>query len=620
MNNFYILHDSQNTYYRNPFGAVKLGTEISIVIESQGCQQAFIELIHFDGHRQSILMEMFYKEGQNDICFFKTSFIATTKGVLNYYFVLKRQEQTIYYGNNNEGLGGIGQIYADNPKYYQITVYQDNLVPKWYKEGIIYQIFVDRFFNGNDNGLVDNPKKNSFIYGNWYDQPMYIKDADGKVLRWDFFGGNLKGIMKKLDYIKSLGVTTIYLNPIFESSSCHKYDTANYKNIDPMFGNDKIFKCLCSEANKYGIRIILDGVFSHTGSDSVYFNKNGNYDSLGAYQSKDSKYYEWYRFRDYPHDYESWWGFENLPNVDELNPSYMDYIINKDDSVLSKWMNLGVSGWRLDVADELPDEFIKAIKSKIKKIKNDSVLVGEVWEDASNKVSYGQKREYLYGDELDSVMGYTFRDIIIAFLNRGIDSHMLVKKFMSLYENYPKENFYASMNIIGTHDTERIITMFMNNYNDINIAKSMVKLAVAFQMTFPGVPVIYYGDEVGLEGQKDPDNRRTYPWNKEDKDILSWYKRLSGIRSNSLVLKRGELRFFDTNADVICFERSYKNSKLLVIINRNSNSSIKVEFGEVKGHYRDMLRDCKNDVYYSAEGIISVELKPAEVKLLVKVF
>ncbi|GFZ34420.1 alpha-amylase [Clostridium zeae] len=619
MNNFYILHDSQNTYYRNPFGAVKLGTEISIVIESQGCQQAFIELIHFDGHRQSILMEMFYKEGQNDICFFKTSFTATTKGVLNYYFVLKRQDQTLYYGNNNESLGGLGQIYVENPKYYQITVYQDNLVPKWYKEGIIYQIFVDRFYNGNDTGLVDNPKKNSFIYGNWYDKPMYIKDADGKVLRWDFFGGNLKGIIKKLDYIKSLGVTTIYLNPIFESPSCHKYDTASYKNIDPMFGDDEIFKYLCTVANKYDIRIILDGVFSHTGSNSVYFNKNGDYDSLGAYQSKASKYYEWYRFRDYPNDYESWWGFENLPNVDELNPSYMDYIINKDDSVLSKWMNLGASGWRLDVADELPDEFIKAIKHKIKKIKTDSVLVGEVWEDASNKVSYGQKREYLYGDELDSVMGYTFRDIIVGFLNRNIDSHMLLKKFMNLYENYPKENFYASMNILGTHDTERIITMFMNNYNDENVAKSMVKLAVAFQMTFPGVPVIYYGDEAGLEGQKDPDNRRTYPWNKEDKDILSWYKRLSGIRSNSLVLKRGELKFFDTNADVICFERSYKNSKILVVMNRNSNGSIKVEFGEVKGHYRDLLRDCKNDVYYSAEGIISVELKPVEVKLLVKV-
>ncbi|MBK1812622.1 glycoside hydrolase family 13 protein [Clostridium sp. YIM B02505] len=620
MNNFYILHDSQNTYYRNPFGAVKLGTEISIVIESQGCQEAFIELIHFDGHRQSILMEMFYKEGKKDICFFKTSFTAITKGVLNYYFVLKRQGQTLYYGNNNESLGGVGQIYADSPKYYQITVYEDNLVPKWYKEGIIYQIFVDRFFNGNDTGLVDNPKKNSFIYGNWYDKPMYIKDAEGKILRWDFFGGNLKGIIKKLDYIKSLGVTTIYLNPIFEAPSCHKYDTANYKNIDPMFGDDHIFKFLCSEANKHGIRILLDGVFSHTGSDSVYFNKNGNYDSLGAYQSKESKYYEWYRFRDYPSDYESWWGFENLPNVDELNPSYMDYIINKEDSVLSKWMNLGASGWRLDVADELPDQFIKAIKSKIKKLKDDAVLVGEVWEDASNKVSYGKRREYLYGDELDSVMGYTFRDIIIGFLNRNIDSHMLLKKFMNLYENYPKENFYASMNVLGTHDTERIITMFINTYNDENIAKSMVKLAVAFQMTFPGVPVIYYGDEAGLQGQKDPDNRRTYPWDKEDKDILSWYKRLSGIRSNSLVLKRGELKFFDTNADVICFERSYNNSKILVVMNRNSSNSIKVEFGEVKGHYRDMLRDCKNDVYYSAEGIISVELKPAEVKLLVKVF
>ncbi|QAA35422.1 glycoside hydrolase family 13 protein [Clostridium manihotivorum] len=620
MDNFYILHDSQNTYYRNPFGAVKIDTEISIVIETQGCQEAFIELIYFDGQRQNINMEMFHKEGQYNTCFFKTKFTAKTTGILSYYFILKRGSQSLYYGNNNEGLGGIGQIYYENPRFYQITVYEDSSVPNWYKEGIIYQIFVDRFFNGNDNGVVSNPKKNSFIYGNWYDEPMYIRDNSGKILRWDFFGGNLKGIVKKLSYIKSLGVTTVYLNPIFESPSSHKYDTSNYKNIDPMFGDDNIFKELCGEAKKLGIRLILDGVFSHTGSDSIYFNKQGNYETIGAYQSRQSVYYQWYRFKNYPDDYESWWGFDNMPNVDELNLSYMDYIVNKDDSVIVKWMKLGASGWRLDVADELPDDFIKAIKKRIRETKEDGVLIGEVWEDASNKVSYGQKREYLYGKELDSVMGYPFRDNIISFFNRDIGSQWLIKRFMSLYENYPKENFYASMNILGTHDTERIYTVFNNRYNNDSIATSMVKLAAAFQMTFPGVPVIYYGDEAGLKGGRDPDNRRAYPWGRENKEILSWYKRLASIRSNSLVLKRGELKFFHTNDDVICFERTYKNSCILVAINRNIDRTIKVEFGEIRGHFKSLLSNYKADTHYSANGSISIELKPMEVKLLVKLF
>ncbi len=620
MDNFYILHDSQNTYYRNPFGAVKIGTEISVLIETQGCQEAFIELIYFDGQRQNINMEMFHKEGQYNTCFFKTKFTAKTIGIINYYFVLKRGNQTLYYGNNSEGLGGIGQVYYENPRLYQITVYEDSSVPSWYKEGIIYQIFVDRFFNGNDDGVVSNPKKNSFIYGNWYDEPMYIRDNSGKILRWDFFGGNLKGIVKKLSYIKSLGVTTVYLNPIFESPSSHKYDTSNYKNIDPMFGDDNIFKELCGEAKSLGIRLILDGVFSHTGSDSIYFNKQGNYETIGAYQSRQSVYYQWYRFRNYPDEYDSWWGFDNMPNVDELNPSYMDYIVNKDDSVIVKWMKLGASGWRLDVADELPDEFIKAIKKKIRETKEDGVLIGEVWEDASNKVSYGQKREYLYGRELDSVMGYPFRDNIVSFFNRDIGSQWLVKRFMSLYENYPKENFYASMNILGTHDTERIYTVFNNRYNNGSIATSMVKLAAAFQMTFPGVPVIYYGDEVGLKGGRDPDNRRAYPWGRENKEILSWYKRLASIRSNSLVLKRGELKFFHTNDDVICFERIYKNSCILVAINRNIDRTIKVEFGEIRGHFKSLISNYKTDTNYSANGSISIELKPMEVKLLVKLF
>lgn len=618
MNNFYVLHDSQNLYFRSPFGAVKTSSNINLALEAEGCDEAVIEIIRFDGSRESIPMERHPKDGAWNVFLFKATInTGDIPGIINYYFTLRRGWQTIFYGDNWESLGGIGQIYYENPKWYQITVFKDFKVPEWYKEGIIYQIFVDRFYNGNENGEVSNAKSNCFIYGKWYDNPMYIKDEKGKVIRWDFFGGNLNGVLKKLSYIKSLGITAIYMNPIFESASSHKYDVGNYKKIDPMFGDEELFRNLCKEAENLGIRVILDGVFSHTGADSIYFNRYGNYNSLGAFQSKDSPYYSWYRFKNYPYDYEAWWGFENQPNVDELNPSYMEYIINGQDSVVEKWMKLGASGWRLDVADELPDEFIYELKKRIKEINKESVLIGEVWEDASNKVSYGKRRKYFLGEELDSVTGYPFRDIIISFLIRYLDSHGVRRRFMSLYENYPKESFYASMNVLGTHDTERILTALSGNGMGEENTKILLKLAVAFQMTFPGVPLIYYGDEAGVKGGKDPENRKTYPWGKEDKDILSWYKKLTHIRDHHQVFKRGDFRFFETHEDVLCFKRKDGDSKAIVIINRNTEASIKVEFGEVYGKYRNLLKD--EGIYYSPNGVMRVQLKPMEIKALINI-
>lgn len=618
MNNFYVLHDSQNLYFRSPFGAVKTSSNINLALEAEGCDEAVIEIIRFDGSRESIPMERHPKDGAWNVFLFKAAInTADIPGIINYYFTLRKGWQTIFYGDNWESLGGVGQIYYENPKWYQITVFKDFKVPEWYKEGIIYQIFVDRFYNGNENGEISNAKSNCFIYGKWYDNPMYIKDERGKVIRWDFFGGNLNGVLKKLSYIKSLGITAIYMNPIFESASSHKYDVGNYRKIDPMFGDEELFRNLCKEAENLGIRIILDGVFSHTGADSIYFNRYGNYDSIGAFQSKDSPYYSWYRFRNHPYDYEAWWGFENQPNVDELNPSYMEYIINGQDSVIERWMKLGTSGWRLDVADELPDEFIYELKKKIKELNKESVLIGEVWEDASNKVSYGKRRKYFLGEELDSVTGYPFRDIIISFLIRYLDSHGVRRRFMSLYENYPKESFYASMNVLGTHDTERILTALSENGMGEENAKVLLRLAVAFQMTFPGVPLIYYGDEAGVKGGKDPENRKTYPWGKEDKDILSWYKKLTHIRDHHQVFKRGDFRFFETHEDVLCFKRKDGESKAIVIINRNTEASIKVEFGEVYGKYRNLLKD--EGIYYSPNGVMRVQLKPMEVKALINI-
>lgn len=561
MDDIQIFHDSHNIELRSPFGAVSIGTKVRIRLWSSKKCSAYINLINFYNNQIEIQMnEIGWNSLVNNWIYEIEVDTSNNIGLIYYYFRVNYYGRDIIYGNNIESLGGIGQVYFNEPVSYQITIYSKQEVPSWYREGIIYQIFVDRFFNGEDEGKVLNPKKNTFIYGNWDDSPMYIKDMDGNIVRWDFYGGNLLGVKKKLEYIKSLGVNVIYFNPIFDSPSCHKYDTGDYEKIDPMFGDEEIFKDLCSEAEKLGMRIILDGVFSHTGSDSKYFNKFGNYNSLGAYQSLQSPYYRWYRFNDYPNLYETWWGFSNMPNVDELNPSYLDYIIRNDNSIIEKWLSLGAGGWRLDVADELPDEFIKILKSKLKEVKKDSVLIGEVWEDASNKVSYNRKREYLFGYELDSVTNYPLRQIILDLVRNYIGSKYFIKKYLSLKENYPKEYFYSTMNMLGNHDTERVLTMLNNNVN-------LLKEAVVIQMTLPGVPLIYYGDEAGLTGGKDPSNRKSYPWGKENKDILEFYRKLSAIRVSEEALRNGEIEFLEFNNGILAYERTLNKDRIIIAVN-----------------------------------------------------
>ena len=600
MDDIQIFHDSHNSELRNPFGAVSVGVKVRIRLWTSKKCSAYINLINFYNNQIEIQMkEIGWNSLLNNLIYEIEVDTSNNIGLIYYYFRVNYCGRDIIYGNNIEALGGVGQVYFNEPVSYQITIYNKQEVPSWYREGIIYQIFVDRFFNGEDEGKVLNPKKNTFIYGNWDDSPMYIKDVDGNIARWDFYGGNLLGVKKKLEYIKLLGVSVIYFNPIFDSPSCHKYDTGDYEKIDPMFGDEEIFKDLCSEAEKLGMRIILDGVFSHTGSDSKYFNKFGNYDSLGAYQSLQSPYYRWYRFNDYPNLYETWWGFSNMPNVDELNPSYLDYIIRNNNSVIEKWISLGAGGWRLDVADELPDEFIKILKKKLKEVKKDSVLIGEVWEDASNKVSYNRKREYLFGNELDSVTNYPLRQIILDLVKNNIGSRYFIKKYLSLKENYPKEYFYSTMNMLGNHDTERVLTVLNNNVN-------LLKEAVVIQMTLPGVPLIYYGDEAGLNGGKDPSNRKSYPWGKENKDILEFYRKISAIRVSEEALKNGEIEFLEFNNGILGYERTLNKDRIIIVVNimeKEENISI----NNVDGNILDLLDEDKEYIVKNRSISVSIE-------------
>ena len=566
-----ISFNSWNEYFKAPFGALKVnqGADIKVIV-NQEVYSIYLIITKEDENLNSEEVRRIQLNKTDDNVYECKIDPLLTPAVYYYYFEIEvvrdGYNQKVFYGKVKQN-GEACEYNFDNLNKYQLTVYEESKSPDWFKEGVLYHIFVDRFNNGNRTGKPSNPKKNSFIYANWEDDPMYIKDENGDIIRWDFYGGNLKGIINKLGYLKKLGVSIIYLSPVFESSSNHKYNTGDYKKIDPMFGDEEIFKELIEKANAKGISIILDGVFSHTGVDSIYFNKFNNYDSKGAYNYEDSPYRNWYTFDDSDVGYKCWWGIKDLPNVDELEPSYIDYIIKGEESVLNKWTKMGVKGWRLDVVDELPDQFVTEFKKELKNSEIDSVLIGEVWEDASNKISYGERRRYLLGKQLDSAMGYPFRKGVLSFLKGEIASYELNDIYMEIKENYPPDAFKSNLNLLGTHDVRRIKT-------ELNNDKDMVKLAVLAQMTFEGVPYIYYGDEAGLEGGKDPDNRRTYPWKNEDNDMLDFYRNSIQTRHRVKSLLKGETNFIYTmDDDVFAYERyiDSEDESCLIVINRSDD-------------------------------------------------
>lgn len=506
-------------------------------------------------------------------------------GLYFYCFSLENGE---YIGLDDNFEGCITKI----PQRFQLTVYEDNFsAPDWIKGGVIYQIFPDRFYRHDKNSKVSDDK---ILHDNWDDTPVFRPNSFGQVVNNDFFGGDIKGIIDKLDYLNELGVTTIYLNPIFKAFSNHRYDTGDYMEIDPLLGTKDHLIELIQKALEKGIKIVLDGVFNHTGDDSVYFNKYGKYPSLGAYQSKQSKYYSWYNFKSYPNDYEAWWGIKVLPAVNESNADYVNFITGKD-GVVEHYTKLGVSGWRLDVVDELPTEFVRKIRSAVKSVNSNAVLIGEVWEDASNKIAYGVRREYFQGKELDSVMNYPLKNAIINFVKTA-NVKELSYTVKEQIDHYPKSVLDSLMNILSTHDTPRLITELCGKdmtgkskaemsktqipVEELEKAKQKVKIASLLQFTLCGVPCVYYGDEIGMQGYKDPLNRKTYPWGKEDKELLSWYKFLGGLRKDYSAFQKGELIELYADCGAYAFKRYDEDSELLIAVNLGKGA-LDLEFNGV---------------------------------------
>lgn len=435
---------------------------------------------------------------------------------------------------------------------WQLTCYpKDFAPPKEFFGRVFYQIFPDRFCVG-EKVLTEGKMAPFWVHVNKSDVPHYLPDINGKIINNDFFGGNIKGITSKLAYIKELGVGAVYLNPIYMAYSNHRYDVADYKKIDPMLGTEKDFMDLCEEAHKRDIKIILDGVFSHTGSDSIYFDKSKRF-GTGVLSNPQSPYKNWYQTNPDTGDYVYWWGVETLPCVNELDAGYMDFIIYSDDSVVSHWLRLGADGFRLDVADELPDEFIAALYKRVKEIKPTAIIIGEVWEDASNKISYGKRRRYFVDGELDSVMNYPFRNGIINYINGG-NAEEFARFINNICENYPKESVFCLLNSLSTHDTPRILTLLGNaetpadknekaqkrlTKDELCRAVKREKAAAFIQFILPGCPCIYYGDEAGLEGYEDPFNRRFFPWDNINFELLEFYKGLAGIKNTFRELADG---------------------------------------------------------------------------------
>ena len=562
---------------KSPYGAVPSDAQVRFTLRPQR-QEAFVRGIlrarwEFDGDRvtETILPWVGMEKGQD--LFSGVLEPANYVGLIWYSLRLERSD-----GSREE------------TEEYQLTVYDtDEHVPAWFGEGVTYQIFPDRFRRlsvPDPTGMVGGRQ----VHQDWQEEPVYLPDEHGEIRNRDFFGGSLMGIEEKLPYLQSLGVETIYLCPIFEGPENHRYGAADYEKIDPMLGSGENFASLCRKAHGLGMHIMLDGVFNHTGFVSKYFNGDGFYPGLGAAQSQDSPYSDWFCFQNWPHEYTSWWGIYSLPTTNKESRSWLEYITGEN-GIIRSWLRAGADGWRLDVADELPDFVVHAIHKAARAEKPDAVIIGEVWEDASNKIAYDVRRKHVLGGHCDGVMNYPVRNAILGFLLGG-KGDWLQDVVETQRQNYPRWAFYSGMNSLGTHDTLRILTL-LGEENDRRgdtsrgwrsqyrlcpekrtLAVKRLKLGSLLLYALPGSPTLYYGDEAGMEGFEDPFNRRTFPWGEEDRELLSWFTALGKARKELSPLRKGELEWLTCRGRLVSFIRSWKGERVIAAVNAGEREAV----------------------------------------------
>ncbi len=576
-----ILYDSKKLNFKNPFGTLCVGQSCTLNIhipQDVGAVAVSCILAPDDGKPTvTVPMESTEKLGAYDI--FTGSFTLSDPALYFYHFVITKPSGSFrlfkYGDDTNMEDGDLWQLTCTPADFY---------TPDWAKGAVIYQVFPDRFHRTGRCDLAGKLEPYT-VHENWDDEVAWRPTPQGLILNNDFYGGNFRGITEKMDYIASLGTTILYLNPISKSFSSHRYDTGDYKTPDPMLGTIEDFRAMCDAAHSRGIKVILDGVYSHTGANSLYFNKEKTFPSVGAYNSKGSPYYSWFTFHHYPDSYQCWWNFDTLPTVRKMDPAFVEYIITSQDSVVAYWLSQGCDGFRLDVADELPNAFIDLLKKRIRQIRPDALLLGEVWEDASNKEAYGIRRRYFVDGTLDSVMNYPFRTAILNYLRGMDDGNALKNTVMTVLENYPPQVAACNMNLLGTHDTPRILTALVDDFDGSRAEKAarrlphdMKKLAIArfylasvLQYTLPGSPSLYYGDEAGMEGYKDPFNRRTYPWGREDPALISHFQALGKLKRHP-ALAAGDTEFLCSQEGKVAFRRSLNGQSVTVYINHSIDS------------------------------------------------
>ncbi len=554
-----LYHDSHDANYRAPIGPVKAGEQLTLRFWCDESDRVILRT--WDGQERRYDMTPI-----GDDRFEATVTMPKGPMLFWYDFIIPRQYDEARYGTSEDQLGGVGRYYAGQPVSYQVTVYDPQYeTPEYLREGVVYQIFPDRFFK-DKNGQKGRVRKiqaahpEATFHEEWNEKPLLNPDPEnGDNQALDFFGGTLKGIKQKLDYLEALGVSVLYLNPIFRARSNHRYDTGSYEEIDPILGDDKAFDELIAAAEKRGMKVMLDGVFSHTGCDSQYFDRFSRYDTVGAYESEDSPYSSWYSFEEFPNKYNTWWGFYTLPAVNKENREYRDYLLGEN-GVLPSWIKRGACGWRLDVVDELPMDMVLEMRQSVKAANKDSVLLGEVWEDASNKTAYGVPRSYCLGDALDSVMNYPLRRAVIDFFNGAIDAHHLRRVILHQQEVYPAPFYYSLMNLLGSHDRVRILNALCGydregaiqmdreeaakvelGKRELKSAKKHYVEAVKLLCALPGAPTIYYGDEIGMTGMADPWNRAPMAWDFADDKLMADIAKLLNQRRENAMLHTGHL-------------------------------------------------------------------------------
>lgn len=609
-----ILFCSRDPRYKNPTGTLTPGEDCRLRLDIPASCQTREVSCQFEQENGrpafSAALALSRTEGPYEI--YEGSFQIPEPGLLFYYFRITTANESFSLFRQGDDTN------METGDRWQVScIPADFVTPDWAKGAVMYQIFPDRFFKSGDPDLTGKLQPYT-VHRNWHEEVSWQPTPEGLVLNNDFFGGNFRGIREKLPYLSDMGVEILYLNPISKAFSSHRYDTCDYKTPDPMLGTEEDFAELCRAAHDRGIRIVLDGVYSHTGSRSIYFDKNHEFGG-GAVSDPNSPYRNWYQFHHYPDSYNCWWNFDTLPCVNKMDPGFLDYVIDGEDSVVAHWLRLGADGFRLDVADELPDEFILRLKRRIRAIRPDALLIGEVWEDASNKIAYSRRRRYFVDGELDSVMNYPFRTAILHFIKAVDDGRGLKETVLSIVENYPPQVLPCLMNSLGTHDTLRILTALVDDFDgsraekaarrlsmqQMILAKERLRMASFLQFTLPGFPCVYYGDEAGMEGYADPFNRRPYPWGAEDGDLLEHYRRLTALRREIPALRRGEIRFFQAKNRMLGFTRELEGQRIRIYINR-SHDNWDIEPGRILlGHNLELV--ARDRIRLAPMGLCAVE-------------